>query len=98
MTEIAKFHIYLVCSVETLTTPDIAFEDISDSSECIFYTGIPDSNTIRLVVETLNDAGVYTQRNEDGNNSGPTHILRPMDEFILVLIGLRLGLLLQDLA
>ncbi|KAL3862475.1 hypothetical protein ACJMK2_008439 [Sinanodonta woodiana] len=37
--------------------PDIAFEDISDSNEkCMFYTGIPDPNTIRLLSDTLNDA------------------------------------------
>ncbi|KAL3877373.1 hypothetical protein ACJMK2_035091, partial [Sinanodonta woodiana] len=37
--------------------PDNAFEDFSDPNEkCMFYTGIPDPNTICLLFDTLNDA------------------------------------------
>lgn len=74
------------------TRPTFTFDDIEENnSKVLFFTGIPDSGTFKSLFDEL----------EDGISS--THMGRPkslrlVDEFFMVLMRLRLGLLLEDLS
>ena len=67
-----------------------------------FYTGFPSFGTLKACFEYLGPAVnhlSYKERNEtDASSSGRPHILPPMEEFFLVLVRLRLGLMEQDIA
>ena len=73
--------------------PSLTFDDISDSeSKIMFYTGIPNSATVVALFDELK-SGM-----EKENENGRPRSLRLIDEFFMVLMRLRLGLLLEDLA
>lgn len=79
--------------------PDLTFEDIQHSDElCMFYTGLPNASTFHMIFDELSDAEEHTKRSGNIENQGRPRILRLVDELFLVLMRLRLGLLLQDLA
>ena len=79
--------------------PDISFEDISASDKKVmFYTGIPDAGTFVSLFDEMDDAYSCTRRKGDGAESGRPRKLRLIDEFFLVMMRLRLGLLLEDIA
>ena len=83
--------------------PVLTFEDIQDSDEKVmFYTGIPNAGTFCALFDELDDFQENTQRQRTGSgessDGGRPRLLRPIDEFFLVLMRLRLGLLLEDLA
>ena len=63
----------------------------------MFYTGLPNSVTFKLLFDEMNDAFDQTRRKGAGNN-GRRRAPRLVDEFFLMLMRLRLGLLLEDLA
>ena len=80
------------------TRPDATFEDIQENNEKVmFYTGLPNSGTFKLLFDEMSDAFDQTRRKGAGNNGRP-RALRLVDEVFLVLMRLRLGLLLEDLA
>ena len=73
--------------------PEIAIEDIMDSDEDIqFYTGLPDYHTFKALFDSLIDYGM------DSGKSDQRIKLRLVDEFLMVLMRVRLGLLVKDLA
>ena len=73
--------------------PEISIEDIQNSDEKIqFYTGLPDFDTFRALFETLCEFGM------DDMESDQRMKLRLVDQFLLVMMRLRLGLLVKDLA
>ncbi|KAL5010804.1 hypothetical protein ScPMuIL_013109 [Solemya velum] len=73
--------------------PTLTFEDISNSdSKVLFFTGIPDAGTFKCLFNEL-EKGMIKD-----NDSGRPKVLRLVDEFLLVLMRLRLGLLLEDLS
>ncbi|XP_046556080.1 uncharacterized protein LOC124265345 [Haliotis rubra] len=76
--------------------PTLTYEDIRCSDESVmFYTGVPDSSTFEaLFDEMYDDEQVYS----DTSDGGRPHALRQIDEFFMILMRLRLGLLLDDLA
>lgn len=78
--------------------PDICIEDISDNEKCMFYTGIPNKETFFLLFDEFADAVENTSRSGDGHKKGRPRSLRLVDEFFMVLLRLRLGLLLEDLS
>lgn len=86
-----------------VSTPEIVIEDIMDSDdEIMFYTGLPNYKTCIALFNSLIDAGAnrLSTDNEEKintNNLGRKRKLRRVDEFLLVLMRLRLGLLLKDL-
>ena len=89
------------CSVSTqVTLPDITFEDISgEDEEVSFYTGLPNAGTFYALFGMLEDASTHTQKREIASGkSGRPRNLRLIDEFLLILMCLRLGLLIEDLA
>lgn len=63
----------------------------------MFYTGLPNSVTFKLLFDEISDAFDQTKRKGSGDTGRP-RALRLVDEFFLVLMRLRLGLLLEDLA
>ncbi|XP_070174289.1 uncharacterized protein [Littorina saxatilis] len=72
----------------------LVFEDISSNKDKVnFYTGIPNGETFKAVFDELSSDRDHLRR-EVGERSQ----LRYVDEFLLVLMRLRLGLLLGDLA
>ncbi|XP_060084109.1 uncharacterized protein LOC132563365 [Ylistrum balloti] len=84
-----------------VSLPILTYDDIkSDGQKLMFYTGIPDADTFdALFDEPRDDAEERTSRSVNGNGTGGRpRILRAIDEFFMVLMRLRLGLLLEDLA
>lgn len=77
--------------------PDLVYEDIeNDNQKIMFYTGIPSNQIFRAIFDEIEtDASAQTGRK---NETGRYRTLRLIDEFLLVLMRLRLGLLLDDLA
>ena len=73
-----------------------------DMKMVTFHTGFPSFGTLKACFEYLGPAVnhlSYKERNEtDASSSGRPHILPPMEEFFLVLVRLRLGLMEQDIA
>ena len=95
------------CTVETsdaacaVGRPEITIEDIKDSKEdMVFYTGLPDFNTFNALFQSLMDCGadkLCTENDSQGNSTLKNRKLRRVDEFLMVLMRLRLGLLVRDL-
>ena len=82
-----------------VTKPDLSFEDIQNTDEkCMFYTGLPNIAVFKALFDGMEDAEEQTQRKGMSHSKGRPRALRLIDEFFLVLIRLRLGLLLDDLA
>lgn len=79
--------------------PVLTYEDIkTDDQKISFYTGIPDRITFDSLFEDIAiDAAEGTGR-ATGSAVGRPRSLKVIDEFFLVLMRLRLGLLLEDLA
>ena len=78
--------------------PDIVYEDIKhDNKKVMFYTGIPSSEIFDAIFEEIED-DVAQQTGRKSGEIGRPWSLRPIDEFLLVLMRVRLGLLLEDLA
>lgn len=78
--------------------PDLTIEDIDSQEMCMFYTGIPSKEEFYLLFNELDDASQNTHRAGDGTKKGRPRSLRLIDEFFMVLLRLRLGLLLEDLS
>ncbi|XP_041377798.1 uncharacterized protein LOC121390126 [Gigantopelta aegis] len=79
--------------------PDLVIEDIMDSDDkCMFYTGLPNAATFKVLFSELPDAETFTHRAGSGNIPGRPRMLRLIDEFFLVLLRVRLGLLLEDIS
>lgn len=75
--------------------PLLTYEDVKGCDEdVLFYTGIPDSKTFDALFDGMK---TDTQLKSTGKGGRPSS-LRLIDEFFLVLMRLRLGLLLEDLA
>lgn len=99
-------NVHAKASVETCTVgiqtnrPDLAFEDIKHSDEKVmFYTGLPNAGTFHTLFDEMSDAFQNTQRKDSGGTTnGRPRMLQLAEEFFLVLMRLRLGLLLEDLA
>lgn len=83
-----------------VNTPLLTFDDIrGDDQKCVFYTGIPESSTFEaLFEEIVEDAEECTGGSKDRSVGGRPRTLRVIDEFFMVLMRLRLGLILEDLA
>ena len=72
--------------------PALTYEDIAESdSKVLFYTGIPNSGNFKCLFEELK-GGMKVSK------TGRPKSLLLVDEFLMVLMRLRLGLLLEDLA
>lgn len=80
--------------------PPKTIEDIESSNEkCMFYTGVPNAKIVYTLFDEMSDVCENTTRNRCYSESGGRpRRLRAIDEFFLVLMRLRLGLLLEDLA
>lgn len=73
--------------------PTFTFEDVAHSdNKVLFYTGLPNTGTFKCLFDEL-EGGI-----EPLKKTGRPKSLRLVDEFFLVLMRLRLGLLLEDLA
>ncbi|KAL5022768.1 hypothetical protein ScPMuIL_001923 [Solemya velum] len=88
---------------EQTRLPDLVYEDIRhDDSKIIFYTGIPDKVTFDALFDEMSDASEKTSSNgkstSDEKAGGRPRSLRLIDEFLMVLMRLRLGLLVDDLS
>lgn len=73
--------------------PFLTIEDIKQ--DISFYTGLPNKETFYLLFEHLS---VYYKCEVSDVLGGRPRKLREVDEFLMVLMRLRLGLLIQDLA
>ncbi len=84
------------CNVNIQTTkPYLTIEDICDSDDKVmFYTGLPNSGTFYALFDEFDD--MYIENIEESR--GRQRSLRMIDEFLMVMMRLRLGLLLEDLA
>ena len=85
--------------------PEITIEDIMSSDEDILiYTGLPDYNTFNAFYQTLIEHGAdkllftYDDVDENVSRRNIPRKLRLVDEFLLVMMRLRLGLLVKDLS
>ncbi|XP_052065935.1 uncharacterized protein LOC127705648 [Mytilus californianus] len=80
--------------------PEITIEDIRDSTDQdLFYTGLVNYNTFFALYESLLKIGADRMDVENGTlmRKPSNRKLRLVDEFLMVLMRLRLGLLLNDL-
>lgn len=86
--------------------PEITIDDIKDNNDkMLFYTGLPDFGTYKALFESLIQQGAdklvldssAMKTETDGKKGGAKRKLRIEDEFFMVLMRLRLGLLLKDL-
>lgn len=80
--------------------PDISIEDIQRSNEqVLFYTGLPDFSTFIALFESLKKIGGNRMNVDDFSlmKRPSNRKLRLVDEFLMVLMRLRLGLILNDL-
>jgi hypothetical protein len=82
--------------------PVFTYEDVVSNDSFSFYTGIPNAKVFKALFDEMDDAPQFTttRGNSDGRTEsvGRPRSLRLIDEFFMVLMRLRLGLLLQDLA
>jgi len=79
--------------------PDISMEDLcANDKKVMFYTGLPNAGTFYALFDEMDDAERATRRNPSGDRTGRPRQLRIVDEFFLILMRLRLGLLVEDLA
>ena len=83
-----------------VNSPVLTIEDIEkDDQKLLFYTGIPNSATYNALFDEIQeDATRQTARYGASTEKGRPRHLRLVDEFFMVLMRLRLGLLLEDLA
>ncbi|KAL3862565.1 hypothetical protein ACJMK2_008524 [Sinanodonta woodiana] len=83
-----------------VNSPVLTFEDIEhDDQKFLFYTGVPNSAIFKALFDEIkDDATSQTARYGATSGKGRPRHLRLIDEFFLVLMRLRLGLLLEDLA
>lgn len=83
--------------------PEITIETIQHSKELVmFYTGMTDSNTFYVLFESLMEQEADKLSTEiigtmNKHNLGRKRKLKRVDEVLLVMMLLRLGLLLKDL-
>ena len=88
---------------EGVVMPEITIENIKCSNEMImFYTGLPDFKTFQALFDTLIEHGADKLCTESVGELNIASLwrkrkLRHVDEFLLVLMRLRLGLLVKDL-
>ncbi|XP_062611091.1 uncharacterized protein LOC134272931 [Saccostrea cucullata] len=81
------------CDKSTGTTlPFLTVEDLKQ--DISFYTGLPNKETFYLLFQHLSDFHKCTVPDTGGRPKK----MRDIDEFLMVLMRLRLGLLIQDLA
>jgi hypothetical protein len=80
--------------------PFLTYDDVKgNDAKLNFYTGIPTSTIFEALFDELKaDAISQTSRNGATSEQGRPRQIRLVDEFFLVLMRLRLGLLLEDLA
>ncbi|XP_033745805.1 uncharacterized protein LOC117331295 [Pecten maximus] len=92
--------------------PDITIEDIKNNDDDVmFYTGLPSFPALIMILSRLktrannmsywrgnHSAGEKRYQRSGKQKPGPKRKLRIEDEFLLVMMRLRLGLLLEDLA
>ncbi|XP_062567145.1 uncharacterized protein LOC134229407 [Saccostrea cucullata] len=82
-----------LCDKSTGTTlPFLTVEDLKQ--DISFYTGLPNKETFYLLFQHLSDFHKCTVPDTGGRPKK----MRDIDEFLMVLMRLRLGLLIQDLA
>ncbi len=85
----------------SVSRPEITIEDIKDSDDKVqFYTGLPNYHTFNALYDTLVESGANSLCPNSVNESvgkGRKRKLRTVDEFLLVMMRLRLGLLVKDL-
>lgn len=95
-TETISNTINTTCSIQC-NRPTLTYEDIKVSDENVcFYTGFPSAAVFEhLYNEIKDDDQLNSCASAEG---GRPSSLRLIDEFLMVLMRLRLGLLLQDLA
>ena len=88
---------YTACPISdaevNTSLPSLVIEDLS-SEEVTFYTGLPNKETFYLLFEHI----MSNRKISDPEIGGRPRKLRDVDEFFMVLMRLRLGLLTQDLA
>jgi hypothetical protein len=78
--------------------PDITIEDIEkDDEKMMLYTGLPNAGTFYALFDEMDDAELQTSRSASRKSKGRPRTLRLVDEFFLVLMRLRLGLIVEDL-
>ena len=80
--------------------PDIAIEDIQNNNEqVLYYTGLPDFETFNALFESLKKIRADRMNVDDCTLMAKLSLrkLRLVDEFLMVLMRLRLGLLVNDL-
>ena len=72
--------------------PALVYEDIKDENhKVMFYTGIPNNIIFDAIFDEI-------EEDFKSHSTGRPRSLRLIDEFLMVLMRLRLGLLLEDLA
>jgi hypothetical protein len=82
-------------AAEQTVLPFLVFEDVMDNpSKLNFYTGIPNKGTFNALFEEMTDVREQSKTPSGGRPNS----LRLIDEFFMVLMRLRLGLLVDDLA
>ena len=85
------------CGCQT-NLPCMVLEDIKDSDEkLMFYTGIPNHGTFNALFDEVASKAYSEEETEKENKGGRPRCLRLVDEFFLVLMRFRLGLLIEDL-
>ena len=75
----------------TAIFPEITIESIKESDDIQFYTGLQNYESFMALYTTLVEMGF------PNDSTGPKPKLRLVDEFLLVMMRLRLGLLVKDL-
>ena len=86
--------------VNTGVQADITIKDIQNNNEqVLFYTGLPDFETFNALFENLKKIGADRMNVDDCSLMEKLSLrkLRLVDEFLMVLMRLRLGLLVNDL-
>ncbi len=78
---------------------------LSDDTKVQFYTGFPSRRHLEICfkflwpsVTCLQYWGSQKAKDQQGRKCGPTRKLSPLEEFVITLVRLRLGLLEEDLA
>ncbi|WAR24139.1 ALPL-like protein [Mya arenaria] len=79
--------------------PTLVYEDVMDNpSKLNFYTGIPNKGLFNALFDEMGDMQEKPQTRCRKSSGGRPRALRLIDEFFMVLMRLRLGLLVADLA